>query len=333
MSADLLQTETGYEFKISSDPLIWCVPEQDPQTLSEQKFIEECLTKPPTETVEDVSAVAHETNRIPDPRILIIKDGKILRLDGIEADASIEKESYLGNLEYTAFREIKRWANTTDYGGTAWFSAPFPEDVPIEKRFYPVSKIDLGTIRCSSNDEKILLKRAILLDIDSKTLLSIFNNFASKIGAQKLDTSEQMRSSPIPFREDQLSLLLEEIAVYTNQVQQVENGEDLKIKLATYSKLETIYQEIHFSTHYSHQAEYIYLRRRAEEERMIGDKSESCPGGTKTISQTFSEGSETSSEVKILNCTCPSCHQKVEAIIFANVIHCPKCGATAPYVC
>ena len=322
MSADLLQTGTDREFKTSSNSLVWYVSEQDSQVLSDQEFIEACLAKPPTETVEDVGAVTHETNRIPDPRILIIKDGNILRLDGIEVDASIEKESYLGQLEYSAFKEIKKWANTVDRGTEAWFSAPFPEDVPTEERFYPVSKIDLGTIRYSLTGEKILLKRAILLDIDSKTLLSIFNNFADKIGVQKLDTSERMRANPVFFMENQLPLLLEAIAAYTNQIKQVESGEDLKIKLITYSKLETIHKEIYSSTYHSHQAEYIYLRRRAEEEKMMGDKSESCPTGTQTAFQAFSNGSETIES----SFPCPRCHRPILSGL--GITTCPHCGLT-----
>ncbi|MGA2910524.1 MAG: hypothetical protein ABSE04_01845 [Candidatus Microgenomates bacterium] len=300
MSADLLQTGTDYEFKISSVSPVWLVSEQVPQS-SEQEFIDKCLADPPTETVEDVGAVTHETNRIPDPRILIIRDGKISRLDGIEVDASIEKESYLGRPEYSAFKEIKEWANREKNGVEGWFSAPFPENLPPEKRFYPVSKIDLGTIRYSSGNEKILLKRAILIDIDSKTLLSIFNNFAAKIGVQKLDSAEQMRSSPLFFREDQLPLLFAEISVYTNQIMQVENGDDLKIKLITYAKLSMIHREI-YSSNYSPQENYYYLRSRAEEEQMIGDKSESCAGGDQTAFQAFSGGSEVAGGKFIKHC-------------------------------
>jgi hypothetical protein len=322
MSAESLQTETTYDFKLSSESLIWYVSEQDPRALSEQEFIETCLSTPPTETVEDVSAVAHETNRIPDPRILIIREGKILRLDGIEADKSIEKESYLGKLEYSAFSEIKDWANTVNYGVSAWFSAPFPEDIPPEKRFYPVSKIDIGAIRYSPNNEKILLKRAILLDIDSETLLSIFNNFADKINSQKLDIYEKMRSSPVFFDEDQLSLLLEEIAIYTNQVQQVENGEDLRIKMKNYSKLETIYKEIQSSPNYSHNREYIDLRRRAEEENMIGEKSESCPSmKSESNSNNRNPGIEGGKYVK----NCGKCGTLINAFISAGYV-CPNCN-------
>ncbi len=298
----------------------------------EQFFIERCLKDPPSETVEDVGAVTHETNRIPDPRILIIRDGRILRLDGIEVDHSIEKDSYVGRLEYSAFREIKTWANMTEEGIEAWFSSPFPENLPPEKRKYKVSKIDLGEIRYSLNGEKVLLKRAILLDIDSDTLLGIANRFARKINAREIDTDEGLRTSPIFFKEDEFYLLLKEIAAYTSQVQQVENGEDLITKIETYAKLKTIYEEVPSSNFHFPSMEYAFVRRRAEEEKMIGEKSESCPGGTQSAFQAFSGISKVEG-VKTLPCTCPTCGQRVNAIIFASTIHCPNCGASAHYVC
>jgi len=312
MERELLQ-ESNYEFRVSPEPQVWYVAEEESQNLPEQEFIEACLAKPPTETVEDVGAVAHETNRIPDPRILIIRDGNILRLDEVKVDESIEKESYLGRVEYLAFEKIKQWANTMDKGTEAWFSAPFPG-------MYPVSKIDLGTIRYSKSGEKILLKRAILLDIDSGTLLSIFNNFASKMNAQKLGISEEMRSTPLFFNENQLPLLLKEVSMYTNQIQQVENGEDLKIKLVTYSKLEKIHREIYSSTYYSREMDYMYVRRRAEEENMIGDKPESCPTA-KTAFQSFS-GTETEES----SFPCPRCNQPIPS--GQGITTCPHCGLT-----
>lgn len=36
---------------------------------------------------------------------------------------------------------------------------------------------------------------------------------------------------------------------------------------------------------------------------------------------------------KTLECTCPNCQQKVKAVIENGKIHCPACGAAAPYKC
>lgn len=36
---------------------------------------------------------------------------------------------------------------------------------------------------------------------------------------------------------------------------------------------------------------------------------------------------------KILPCKCPTCHQKVKAVIKGGKIHCPNCGASAEYKC
>lgn len=72
----------------------------------------------------------------------------------------------------------------------------------------------------------------------------------------------------------------------------------------------------------------------------------SCPltSTTRSSSLTFSsavlpfqehqlENSHSSEGKRTLDCECPSCRRKVKAIIENETIHCPACGAAAPYKC
>lgn len=51
------------------------------------------------------------------------------------------------------------------------------------------------------------------------------------------------------------------------------------------------------------------------------------------ISTSFSSTNKSKSGEKTLNCTCPSCGRKVEAVISSDTITCPECHASAPYKC
>jgi hypothetical protein len=274
--------------------------------LKKQKFIDDLLKNRPRETIEDVGSVVHETQRIPDPRILIIRNGQILTLFNDNVDTHIEKTSYLGELEYRAFQEIKKWANTEADGAEVWFSAPFPG-------VYPVSKIDLGEIAYSSDKKtKVLLKKAILLDIDSEALLTIANNFAAAIGAESFSSTEELRSRPFFCTQTELNIFYEMVSIYTDQVDQIKKGDDLKIKLNTYQRLTTIHQTI-YSSGQIFKSEYYNLRRAAEEQGLVGDKSESCPVGSQTAFQAMSGGLEAMHGKFVKNCG--NCGKPINAFI------------------
>jgi hypothetical protein len=294
--------------------------------MNKENFIEQLLERPPSELVEDVGASSHETRRIPDPRILIVKDGELFRLDWKRADDSIEKESSLGQVEYTAFAKIKEWANKNDEGIATWFSPPYPAK-------YPFSKIDLNEICYLPDGQKILLKRAIVINIDSRTLFSIANNFLAQIGGENVEHPEFLRSKPLFFKSDQFFLLLKEISVYEDrQVELIEDGKDLEIKTETYSQLTEIETETSSIAFYTYDSRYFYTRQVAEERGLIGEYEESCSGASKTAFEVLSESSNTET-IRILRCACPNCGKTVDALIFAGHIYCPSCGASATYVC
>ena len=283
----------------------------------EQRFIDECLTSIPSEAVEDVSSEVHETNRIPDPRILIIDDEKILRLDKKLVDDSIEKTSYLGKLEYEAFEKIKYWSAKNEEGVEIWFSPSF-------EGVYPVEKIDIGEIRHASDGTKVLLKKAILLDIEKDGFLDIANNFALSIGYEKFVSSEKLRSEPVFCTHNEMKFLLSSISGLTNQIEMIASGEDLKKKTETYERL-SIHQKIYYSTNHYYRSEYHYIRERAEEERMMGKNSVSCPS-SKTAFQSFSGDYRGETRTDEAYFECPRCHGLIKSGL--GITTCPHCGLT-----
>lgn len=281
----------------------------------EHDFIEQLLANPPVEPVEDTSSEVHETNRIPDSRILIIKGGKLFRLDGIPVDNSIEKDSYLGRTEYSAYQKIVGWSNSADYGAEAWFSAPYPPEAPIEERLYPVCKIDLGEIYYSKDGTKILLKRAILLDIEPAEFLSIANEFAVNIGLPTFKSTEDMRLHPAFFNQEKLQILFSIVERYTDQVQMVTQATDLSKKLETYASLNVIYEQ---RADKNSQSDSSHLSQKAREKHMIGNHSKSCDEKL-TAFRAFS--------VDIAGFfTCPGCNGLIKS--GAGITKCPHCNLT-----
>lgn len=323
MPAELSKT-SSIDIELRYSPSYVVAEAVDQRFIAEQMFIDGILIDPPSGPVEDVAAVSHETNRNPDSRILLVADGKVRRLDGIPVDTNIEKHSDLGKREYSAFVEIEKWASSNDSGVAVWFSAPFADK-------YPVSKIDFGEIRFSSDQNyKILLKKAVLLDIDSAKLLEIANDFAKDIALSEFTSPEEMRSIPKFCTRDEMNLLLNIISEHTEQTKMIFTGEDLERKKQTYRTLsaeeEMVIAENPFITNIYHP-----LRRRAEEEDLIGDKSESCPVA-QTAFQSYSGDSMTES-VRIIRCKCPACNKEVSAMIAGGRITCLSCGASALYAC
>ena len=91
----------------------------------------------------------------------------------------------------------------------------------------------------------------------------------------------------------------------------ITNGIDLKKKSETYIKLGAIDKEIYRSTPYH--SSYFLLRARADEEQMIGEKSESCPSGGQTVFQAFSGGLESLGGKFVKNCG--NCGKPINAFI------------------
>lgn len=316
-----MRKETLYQEKPLS---VFISPEivfPDEEFEIEQEFIDKCLSSPPSEAVEDVSSEVHETNRIPDPRILIVDGENILRLDRKRVDDSIEKTSYLGKLEYEAFVKIKEWSSKNENGVELWFSPSFDG-------VYPVEKIDIGEIRYASNGSKILLKKAILLDVGQSDFLKLANNFAMSIGYDRFETSETLRARPIFCTRSEMKTLLLSLSGLTNQIEMISKGEDLYKKSENYQTLSHFHEEINISPDYHYRSDYYYIRERAEQEKMLGEKSVSCPS-VSTAFQSFSGDYHggVEDEYGSLTFTCPHCgatNTRPYGKLLSNCQHCGK---------
>lgn len=313
MSKELLYQEKSLSFSIIPETIV-----SSKEFHFEQNFIEKCLVNAPSEVVEDVSSEVHETNRIPDPRILIIDGVNILRLDKKPVDDSIEKRSYLGKLEYEAFEKIKEWAISNESGVEIWFSPSF-------QGVYPVEKIDIGEIRYASNGTKILLKKAILLDIGALDFLNIANNFALSIGYESFESSETLRANPIFCTHIEMERFLLSISGLTTQIEMIFRGEDLNKKSETYQRLSNIHEGIHVLPNYYYQSDYYRIREIAEKEGIMGNNSVSCPS-SKTAFQSFSGDyrGEVDTDEKYFEC--PRCHGLIRSGLGITI--CPHCGLT-----
>jgi hypothetical protein len=239
----------------------------------QQAFIRSGLKQPHPQITENVASEIHETNRSPDPYIFIIDNGKLLPPN--REPFEIERDSYLGWLEAIAFESIENWANQNETGMVFWFSPPFPGK-------YPNAKVVASEILHSSEGEKVLMNRAIVLDIDTKTLLQATNRFTGKLGLKKFRNPEDLRANPIFTSQNEMAALMEEITPYTEQTKLIGSGRDLVLKTETYSKLTIINS--------SQQLVYSQVHSIAESEGLMGQHKGSCPTAGKTAFERFSEG-------------------------------------------
>lgn len=250
----------------------------------ELDFIQSCLSIHPSQLVENIASDSHETRRIPDPYIFLVKDKKILTLNGEVIEKSIRNDSSLDSMELKAFLEIQDWAENNNQGTAFWFSPPFPGK-------YDKGKVVASQILHDCDKQKILFNRNIILDVNTKTILLIANNISEKMGLDLIADPELLRQTPIFSEHNQLEVLLSEISAYTNQSQVVENGTDIDLKVETYSRLLVIEKMSGVSYSDTFYSQYLYVHQIAEEQGLIGKHVGSCGQGVKLSAfEAFSEG-------------------------------------------
>lgn len=93
---------------------------------------------------------------------------------------------------------------------------------------------------------------------------------------------------------------------------------------------------------YERKRTLFYQQYRYEPEALAGGN---CPPDPSSLSKNFLSSSflpwqqhrlenfNSQEGERKLNCTCPNCHQKIEAVIENGKIYCPACGASAEYKC
>lgn len=260
-----------------------------------------------TETlIQFIASQSHETRRIPDPYNFFSQNGKLILPSGEVVEDNVDISTSYGCLEYVALQKIQDWANKNETGVALWFSPPL-------KGVYPASKFIISELQ-----NKTILNRAVVLDIDGKTLLSL----ANQLVPNQPDSPEQLRSTPIFVDKEKLTAWLDEFVMpVTTQVELIYTGQDLRIKAETLATIADLANSVpvHGSSTYNN---IYYL---AKSQGLIGSRPESCP--VRTAFQTFASGEQ------IYPCNCHYCHRWVNAKISFGKIHCPECGMSAPSSC
>ncbi len=265
--------------------------------------------------VLEATSYSLETRKIPDTYPFTIKLGKLYTPDGQLVENSINKNSDVGKNEYVAFLKIQDWANKNNRGLSIWISPPF-------KNKYPCSKIVLSEV-VQSNDSRLLVNKAILLDIDVNGCMELFDNLTGDMS--KLKNSEELRSSPILFdyiSPKKLDSIFDQIL--ENEAQQLvmlKKGEDIVESEKTIEYFRN--QKLVFGT---------ISTKAAKLDGIVGNHSSSCPtihSANMTAFELFANPLKFKEGIIILCCTCPFCKKKVEAKIFDGQIHCPNCKESA----
>jgi hypothetical protein len=286
--------------------------------LKEQEItiIESWVVAPVSQNTENLASRSHETRRVSDPYIFTINQEKLSTPGGVVVEEIIDKYGYLGQVEARAFEKIQNWANKNTEGLSLWISPPYPNE-------YPVSKAVVSEIVYSSKGQKLLLNRAIVLDIEEKTCLEIANQFGV------FSTVEGLRETPIFFNHQDYTWI-GVLDKYTSQTKDIKTSQDIVVKNETYFRVNKIEETIYVARQ---QGIYLSDFEMAKKEDLIGKHQESCPSGKNTAFNVLSNEGSASQESKILRCTCPFCKAQVSAVISGGRIHCPNCGASATYSC
>ena len=250
----------------------------------ELDFVQTCLSIHPSQLVENIASDSHETRRIPDPYIFLVKDKKLVTPNGAVIEKSIRNDSNLDSMELKAFIKIQDWAESCDEGTSLWFSPPFPGK-------YDKGKVVASQILYGLDGKKILFNRNIVLDVNTKTILLVANNMSEKMGLDLMTDPGLLRQTPIFSEHNQLEILLDEISAYTDQNQMVEKGTDIDSKIETYSKLLIIEKMSGFVYSNTSDSQYLYAHQIAEEQGLIGKYIGSCgQSGKLSAFEAFSEG-------------------------------------------
>ncbi|OGM05386.1 hypothetical protein A2125_02090 [Candidatus Woesebacteria bacterium GWB1_43_5] len=265
-----------------------------------------------------------ESKRIPDPYpYLLNKDGKlILAYTGEVVQDHIERQTYLGQVEFNGLIKLQNWFIENDSGKMIWISPPYPGE-------YEVPKIIVSEI-IEENKVKILFNRAIVVDDLLPTDCFLY---ARDLNGNFIDSLESLRANPIALNEN--IDWLEELSQYidVSMVREfIESGRDKVEKEKAIRKARLFVAEAKKpGVNNLRGAKIIH----PDFEDFYGDKSFRCKPRNITAFQTLFKNSQQIGGKEILKCVeCPFCHKIVDAEIYDGEIHCPAdkgCGKSAPY--
>ncbi len=278
---------------------------------TEPSFARDIIANPPSQRVEEAASQSHESRRIPDTYIYTLGGGKFHTPSGVIVEDKIEKNTLLGQIEFSAFEKMQKWADQEASGFCVWFSPPYPE-------VYPVSKIIIQEISAYEN-KKGVINRAIVLDNNAQDLMDLAEGLTGSV----IENPEYLRTTPIFPDIQRFGLWFDKLAHETSQVDLIKKGEDLNIKIDTYASLSDIEKSI--STAGKNQVQdRIY--QVAYEQGLIGNFPESCPKTAKTaFNSTYEDSISTiSGEAKYVK-NCGNCGITIEAVILKGY-RCKLCG-------
>lgn len=251
---------------------------------------------PFTQDTENLASKSHETRRIPDPYVFVIREGKLQTPTGSLVENAVLRGNKIYDAEYDALMKIQKWAGRNDEGVSLWFSPPFENG-------YSALKIVASEILYSLSGEKVLFNRAIVIDANESQSVQI----ASQFPGEKQYDPEILRKEPIFVNSsfDWLGILSE----YTLQTNQMMDGADIKIKNITLREVNKIIKSTGL----------IFADNIAKEKGLIGPMLDSCDAGQKSSFNAFFENA-------LGEFPCPRCHGPIPSGI--GMTRCPHCGLT-----
>ena len=261
------------------------------------------VDKPRDQVVEELASYSLETKRIPDPYFFLLGEkGKLISPQtGRDVDDSIERDSYIGRLEFQAFEKIEDWANLNQEGRIIWISPPSPDRSADTKII--VTEI------LKNQKSKILFNRAILTNLSGAECLEL----ARSLGLPEIADPDELRSNPISIPDNWMEILEE----------QVENPEvwkaikaksDIEEKQKALRDSQSIYDALFgFGI--------IPAQNLARSLGLFGNNQGSCPPGQGAFTTfwTNSMGPEGSFP-------CPKCQRSIPSGL--GITKCPHCGIT-----
>lgn len=273
-----------------------------------QETIKDWIVSPATQESEELASQSMETKRIPDPYLFLIRNGKLVSpSNGKNVEEAVTRNNFIEEAEFQALLKIQDWANNEDQGTVLWFSPPYAGG-------YQCLKIVASEIK-KLGGEKTLFNRALVLDVSSSHGLAIANLFHP----EGIKHPEELRQTPIFIKKD--DDWRQTLRFFTNQIELIDAGEDIKTKAETLKETGEIYRSIEAAgigeSYASREAFRI-----AEERDLIGDRPDSCQtANTQSAFGVFFENSLTESSFP-----CPRCNGPIASGY--GITTCPHCGLT-----
>lgn len=132
-----------------------------------------------------------ESRQEPDRYSLLIRNGRLISpFTGESVENSMERTSAIGKREFAAFDQTQKWAATSAEGLAFWVSPPnFSRSEQTKVIVYEIT---------GDNNQRALLNRSLLFDIDYNASLGIANEIAGAFeNPVRFSNPEEVRANTI----------------------------------------------------------------------------------------------------------------------------------------